>query len=407
MTTRKRRSPGEGSVWEYREKNGTVRYAIGHPSFGTRRRGPHGERWFTRRDAQAALRTMLTDTERGELTDPSKQPLAAYLGTWLDGHPDIGDSTRASYGKNIRLHVVPYLGTVPLASLTSAKVAGLYRTLLTCGRKDYRAGEGLSARTVRYVATILCAALQSAVDARPQLLVHNPADPKQAKPPSAKSARPPEMHPWNAAQLGAFLSWAAADGHPHAGAWHVLAHTGMRRGEVLALRWRDLDLDGGIVAVRRSAGIVRVKGTRGQVSEGPTKTGKARVVDLDPGAVAVLRAHKAARGSLHLALAAADALVFADEQGTHLHPERFSRTFVTAVKRCAAAGHDVPVIRLHDLRHTHASLLLAAGVPVKVVSERLGHASPTVTLTVYAHVMPGNQRAAADTFAALISGAAA
>ena len=103
---------------------------------------------------------------------------------------------------------MPYLGTVPLASLTSAKIAGLYRTLLTCGRKDYRAGEGLSARTVRYVATILCAALQSAVDARPQLLAHNPADPKQAKPPSAKSARPPKMHPWNAAQLGAFLSWA-------------------------------------------------------------------------------------------------------------------------------------------------------------------------------------------------------
>lgn len=125
---------------------------------------------------------------------------------------------------------MPYLGTVPLASLTSAKIAGLYRTLLTCGRKDYRAGEGLSARTVRYVATILCAALQSAVDARPQLLAHNPADPKQAKPPSAKSARPPKMHPWNAAQLGAFLSWAAGDGHPHAAAWHVLAHTGMRRG---------------------------------------------------------------------------------------------------------------------------------------------------------------------------------
>ena len=102
MTTRKRRSPGEGSVWEYREKNGTVRYAIGHPSFGTRRRGPNGQKWFTRKDAQAALRVMLTDTERGELTDPSKQPLGTYLATWLDGHPDIGESTRASYAKNIR-----------------------------------------------------------------------------------------------------------------------------------------------------------------------------------------------------------------------------------------------------------------------------------------------------------------
>lgn len=134
--------------------------------------------------------------------------------------------------------------------------------------------------------------------------------------------------------------------------WHTPA---CAAGEVLALRWRDLDT--GIVAVRRSAGIVRVKGTRGQITEGPTKTGKVPVVDLDPATVAILRAHKAMRGSLHLSLAAADALVFADEQGTHLHPERFSRTFVTAVKRCAAAGNDVPVIRTHDLRHTHASLL--------------------------------------------------
>ena len=135
MTTRrKRRSPGEGSVWEYTEKNGTVRYAIGHPAFGTRRRGPHGEKWFTRRAAQAALRTMLTDTERGELTDPSKQPLGAYLETWLAGHPDIGDSTRASYAKNVRLHVTPYLGTVPLASLSARAIINSLHSGVSCRR---------------------------------------------------------------------------------------------------------------------------------------------------------------------------------------------------------------------------------------------------------------------------------
>ncbi len=106
-------------------------------------------------------------------------------------------------------------------------------------------------------------------------------------------------------------------------------------------------------------------------------------MDLDPATVAVLRAHKAMRGALHLDLARADALVFASEQGTHLHPEHFTRTFTRAVKRCAAAGHDVPAVRLHDLRHCHATLLLAAGIPVKVVSERLGHASATVTLGTY------------------------
>ena len=358
MTTRrKRRSPGEGSVWEYREKNGTVRYAIGHPSFGTRRRGPHDERWHTRKDAQAALRVMLTAAERGELTDPSKQPLGAYLAAWLDGHPDIGESTRASYAKNIRLHITPYLGTVPLASLTSVQVNGLYRTLRTSGRKDYKAGGPLSARTVRYIATILAAALQDAVDTRPQLLQFNPADSRQAKPPSAKFARAPEMHPWNAAQLGAFLTWSRTTGHPHTAAWHVLAMTGMRRGEVLGLLWGDVDLDAGTLAVRRSAGMVKVKGVRGVTISGDTKTGRARVVDLDPGTVAVLRAHKAARGALHLDLARDAALVFGDEHGRFLRPDGFSRTFVDAVARCAAAGHDVPRIRLHDLRHTHASLL--------------------------------------------------
>jgi integrase len=102
-----------------------------------------------------------------------------------------------------------------------------------------------------------------------------------------------------------------------------------------------------------------------------------------------------------------DSLVFGDHEGRQLHPERFSRTFKGALVRCAKAlGDDAPPeIRLHDLRHTHATLLLAKGVPVKVVSERLGHASATITLQVYAHVMPGNQRDAADLFARLIGGA--
>jgi integrase len=241
---------------------------------------------------------------------------------------------------------------VPLASLTSVQVNGLYRTLRASGRKDYKAGGPLSARTVRYIATILAAALQDAVDTRPQLLQFNPADSRQAKPPSAKFARAPEMHPWNAAQLGAFLTWSRTTGHPHTAAWHVLAMTGMRRGEVLGLLWGDVDLDAGTLAVRRSAGMVKVKGVRGVTTSGDTKTGRARVVDLDPGTVAVLRAHKAARRALHLDLARDAALVFGDEHGRFLRPDGFSRTFVDAVARCAAAGHDVPRIRCHDLRHT-------------------------------------------------------
>jgi integrase len=142
----------------------------------------------------------------------------------------------------------------------------------------------------------------------------------------------------------------------------------MRRGEALALRWRD--------------------------------------VELDAGTVAALRAHRAARGGLALDLVRDSALVLSNLDGTHRHPERFSRRFAGQVlqARKALGDEQLPVIRLHDLRHTHATLLLADGLPVKVVSERLGHASATITLTVYQHVHPGMGRQAADRFGALLEG---
>jgi integrase len=191
--------------------------------------------------------------------------------------------------------------------------------------------------------------------------------------------------------------------------WHTLVMAGARRGEALALRWRDIELDAATVSIRRSAGMIRNAGEGAAVVEGVTKSGKPRVIDLDPATVAVLRARKRERGALALQLARDDALVFGDIEGQHRNPEHVSRQFARDVDRCRnSLGAGLPpVIRLHDLRHTHATLLLAAGVPVKVVAERLGHASPTITLTVYAHVMPGNQRDAADLFARLIKEATA
>ena len=401
----KRRSPGEGSVWAYRERNGTERWAIGHPNFGTRRRGPNGEKWFTKKAAQDALRAKLVDASRGNLIEPSRQPTGDYLEEWLHGLR-LAPSTVASYRKNVRLHIRPRIGSVPLNALTTERIDALYRELERSGRADHREGEGLSPRTVRYVATILSAALAAAVKSRPPRLAHNPAS--AATPPSAKEARPPEIHPWNARQLAAFGEWAREHADNYA-LWHTLAMTGARRGEALALRWRDIDLDAATVSIRRSAGMIRNAGESAAVVEGTTKSGKPRVVDLDAATVAVLRSRKRDRGELALQLARPDALVFGDIEGQHRNPEHVSRQFARDVERCrqAIGAGLLPVIRLHDLRHTHATLLLAKGVPVKVVSERLGHASPTITLTVYAHVMPGNQRDAADLFAELIKAAKA
>jgi integrase len=113
------------------------------------------------------------------------------------------------------------------------------------------------------------------------LLFANPAS--RAHPPTAKQAQAPEMHPWDARQLAAFLAWSREHSELHP--WRTLVMTGIRRGELLALRWRDIDLDAATITVRRSVGVIKTRGEREQVTEGPTKTGKPRVIDLDPGTV--------------------------------------------------------------------------------------------------------------------------
>ncbi len=174
----------------------------------------------------------------------------------------------------------------------------------------------------------------------------------------------------------------------NAGLWVVALSTGMRQGELFGLRWSDIEFDPGCITVRRS-----LDETRGTFMVKETKTKGARRIDLPPHAVAVLQAHRKAM----LAEGHIDAPVFCAPGGNWLRKSNVCRRdFVPAMKR---AG--VPVIRFHDMRHTHASLLLQAGVNVKVVAERLGHSSPTVTMNTYAHVLPTMQKAAVEQFAKL------
>jgi integrase len=179
-------------------------------------------------------------------------------------------STMSSYAKNIRLHIKPKLGHVPLVKLTGTRTTTTYGELETSGRQDDRAGTGLSARTVRYIHTILKAALREAVNQG--LIATNPAD--KAKPPAARDAKPPEIHPWTAHQLSTFLAWADARGCADAVGWRVLAFTGARRGELLALRWRDLGAEGARLSIRRSVGLIRTEGEGAELIEGSTKSGK-------------------------------------------------------------------------------------------------------------------------------------
>ena len=356
---RKRRSPGEGGCWSYQTKAGErfrVKGMVRLPE-GTLRevnkRGfmtkTAGLEWLA--DAQSAGR-------KGDFIEPSKQKFGTYGAEVIDGLR-VGPQTKASYKKNWRLHIEAYpIAAVPLAQLTGLRFTTHYRLLEKSGRKDHREGEGLSPRTVRYIHTVIHGVLGQAV--KDGLLLRNPAD--AATPPTAREAKAPEMHPWTAGQLAAFLGWAEANSQSYA-LWHLLAMTGMRRGEALALRWRAVDLDAGTVSVRRSAGMVRNAGEGAEVHEGDTKSGKPRVVDLEDDAAGVLRAHRKLRGSMALQLITPGSLVFGDIEGGHRNPEHTSRQFVRDVERCRQAlGYDVRLIRLHDLRHTHATLLQMSGV---------------------------------------------
>ena len=397
---RKRRSPGEGGAYPYKTAAGErwrVKGMVGLPDGTMREVNKRG--FVTKKAALGWLKDAQSAGRKGEFVEPSKATFGAYGREVIDGRR-VRRSTKASYRKNWRLHVEPYpLASLPLAQLTGLRLTSHYRILETSGRKDHRKGEGLSARTVRYIHTIIHGVLAQA--ARDGLLARNPAD--AATPPTAREAKAPEMHPWTARQLAVFLRWAREHSQ-HYALWHLLASTGMRRGEALSLRWRDIDLDAGTLRVRRSAGMVREAGEGAEMIEDDTKSSKPRVIDLDAATVAVLRAWWKVRGSMALQLARDDALVFGNTEGGFRNAEHVSRQFTRDAGRCRkAAGPDtLPMIRLHDLRHTHATLLLTAREPVHVVSQRLGHASAVVTMTIYAHVLPGSQREAADLFARLI-----
>lgn len=337
-----------------------------------------------------------------------------WLDRWLDGLR-LSPSTMASYRKNVRLHLKPNLGALPLADLTGADLTAAYKQLEESGRSDGKDG-GLSPRTVRYVHTIIKSALREAV--AEGLIPANPGD--RAKPPSAREARAPEVHAWTGPQLDQFLTYCRDHGSPDTAAFWVLACTGMRRGELLALQWRDIagidwnqDAVGPrvTVSVRRSASLVKEHGDGHRLVVGPTKTGHDRRVDLDALTVEVIRQWRKERKALkQLALLRDEAYVFGTVENAVQYPDHFSRRFVDKQKQLVRSlrkgdvDAEFPQIRLHDLRHTHATLLLMAGAPVKVVSERLGHASTTITQEVYQHVMPGMQAQVADMFIATFKG---
>jgi integrase len=288
----------------------------------------------------------------------------------------------------VKKHLAPRLGDLPLQQLTAPRLNAAYASMLATGRRHGKGG--LSPRTVRYAHTIMRRALADAV--RWNLLARNVAD--SADPPSAKATRPKAPKAWSAQELHRFLEHVRGD-RLYA-AYLLAATTGLRRGELLGLRWAAVDLDGGRLSV--STTVVSVDY---EIRESIPKTERSRrLVTLDGGTLVALREHRENQRLERLSLglpAETDGLVFAQPDGTPLHPHSFSAAFARHVE---AVG--LPRIPLHGLRHTWATLALMAGVHPKIVQERLGHSSIATTLDTYSHAVPTMQETAAALVANLV-----
>jgi integrase len=355
----------------------------------TRRRG-----FATKKAAQAELTRILGSLEQRTYVAPKRQTVGQFLTeTWLPAvEHTIKPATFESYRRNMRLHVAGRpIGRRQLQDLDGSMLNVLYSALLV-GDEEHRA---LSARSVHYIATILHRAFRDAV--RWQAISRNPVE--QSDPPRPHAR--PEMKTWTAAQLSTFLSGTAAD--RLSGAWWLLGTTGMRRGEVLGLRWSDVDLEAGRVQIRRTLNVTDVerKGEPGY-SWGTPKSAKGRrTIALDDATVVALRTHRARQLKERIALGAGyrdEDLVVCGPDGSPQHPKRLSYYFGKESKRLG-----LPKIRLHDLRHTHATLALKAGIHPRIVQERLGHANVGITLDTYSHVDIEMQAAAASRVAALVA----
>lgn len=344
---------------------------------------------------------------RGEYVDRNRITVAAYLEQWLDGHAvTIKPRTLAGYRDMIKRYVVPRIGGTRLQAVRPDLVSKLYRDLLAGGGKN---GRALSYRSVDQVHRILRKAFNDAVRID-QVLATNPVE-------RAKRPRKPALPPgtiWDVGQLRAFLGHARK--HRLFAFFHLAAYTGARRGELLHLRWSDIEIEyRGLPDGTRepTAGKVTINGSTAVIEgvrvEGTPKNGHRRVVSIDAGTVRVLEGHRNRQSTDRKAAGekwTETSYVFTTARGKPLYPDTVSQL----MPKLIAAYNDpknetekpaeaLPAARVHDLRHIHATLLLLAGVPVHVVAARLGHTDPAVTLRVYAHVIKEVAAEVAEIFA--------
>jgi integrase len=335
--------------------------------------------------AQRQLRELLTAQDKGLTIQPKEVTLAAWVEKWLAEYvrPKNSQHTYERYHRLLQRHVLPVLGDVELTKLTPGHVKSLEAEL---------SAHGMAPAGVELVHCVISGLLKKAV--REELVWRNVC--KAVSPPKVdrKEVEPPEV-----AEVLRVLDIAKKQEHQLYPCLHLIAYTGLRRGEALGLKWQDVNLEAGTISIVRSLGRSVEKGL---VFASPKTRAGRRVVDLDDDTVAVLRAHQGRQLLWQVELGdvfEGQGLVFPNDTGGPLNPMKLTRAYQGLAEQARVRDR-----RLHDLRHFQASVLLQSGQSIVLVSKRLGHASVSTTADIYAHIAPGWQKEAAQRFAAVMRG---
>ena len=343
--------------------------------------GKRRQKWFsgfeTKKEAERAMAEKIAEVNRGDYFEPAKMTLKELINLWLYDEVKLKRkiATFDLYHSVTKTHVIPELGSIPLNKLNTLHIHQFLKSLLD---------KGVSQDTAMFIVRTLKVVLNWAV--KMQLISKNPAANIQTREKSTGS----EMKVWTDEQVRHFLKTAANSRfYP---VFYLAITTGMRLGELLGLKWSDVDLNRGVISIRR----ILQRTSEGLKLIEQTKTVKSRrLINISPSTAEVLEMHriKQKEEMIKYNYCNNDNLVFTTRYGKPIDPKSLRDSFYRIIKKAR-----LPRIRFHDLRHTHATLLLQQGIHPKIVSERLGHTSISMTLDIYSHVIPSIQKEAAEMF---------